>query len=160
MRQTADRLLTAIGAAILIMAVFIIGPEIETRFFPVYSTFKVDSITSLPGGQSKVTFQYTQYRWCDPMGFAWYVGEPRGAFRQLKVVPEDPEASSKIRPLRPNNSVPYIIDATASQHSGRVYGEIHNRCQPAWSFRTLIYPQRQKPPRSSRAAFSVRDGEC
>lgn len=140
MRQIADRLLTAIGAAILIMAVFIIGPEVETRFFPVYSTFKVETIEPLPGGQSKVVFEYTKYRWCDPMGFAWYVGEPGGAFRQLKVVPEDPDAGSKIRPLGVNKSVPYIIDATPSQLSGRVYGEIYNRCHPAWSSRTLIYP--------------------
>jgi hypothetical protein len=74
------------------------------------------------------------------MGFSWYVGEPGGAFRQLKVVPADLDGGSKVRPVGRSKSVPYIIDATPSQLNGRIYGEIYNRCHPAWSTRTAIYP--------------------
>lgn len=61
-------------------------------------------------------------------------------FRQLKVVAADPDASSQVKLLGRSTSVPYILDATPSQLSGRVYGEIYNRCHPGWSSRTVINP--------------------
>ena len=140
MRRIVDLVLSCIGTALIIAAVFLIGPELETRFWPVYSKFKVQTVEEQPDGTSKVTFEYTKHRWCEPLGFSWFVGEPGAAFRQLRVVPADPDESTMVRPLGRNKSVPYIIDATPSQLEGRVYGEIFNRCHPAWSSRTAIYP--------------------
>jgi hypothetical protein len=140
MRRFLDLILSGLGAAVLVVGVLILGPEIETRINPVYSKFSIQSIEELPGGMSKVVFRYRKERQCDPQGFSWYVGEPGAAFRQLKVTPADPSEASPVRPLGENTSVPYVIDATPEQLIQRGYGEIFNRCHGAWTSRTVIYP--------------------
>jgi hypothetical protein len=139
-RRFLDLVLSALGAAVLVVAVLILGPEIETRVNPVYSKFTILSIVGQPDGTSKVVFRYRKERQCDPQGFSWYVGEPGAAFRQLKVTPADPSEATPVRPIGENTSVPYVIDATPEQLIERGYGEIFNRCHAAWTSRTIIYP--------------------
>lgn len=139
-RRLLDLFLSGLGAAVLVVAVLVLGPEVETRINPVYSKFNIASIEEMPDGMSKVVFRYRKERQCDPLGFSWYVGEPGAAFRQLKVTPADPSDATPVRPLGENTSVPYVIDATPEQIRTRVYGEIFNRCHAAWTSRTVIYP--------------------
>jgi len=140
MRRFLDLTLSGLGAAVLLIAVFVLGPELETRFFPVYSKFEIERIRPIDATSSEVVFRYTKYRECAPQGFSWYMGEPGAAFRQMKVIPSDPDESPPIRPLGKNLSVPYVIDATPDQIRDRTFGEIFNRCHFAWSSRSVIYP--------------------
>ena len=140
MRRFIDLILSGLGAAVMLTAVFILGPEIETRFFPVYSKFEIESIRPVDSENSEVIFRYTKYRQCVPQGFSWYMGEPGAAFRQLRVIPSDPDESPPVRPLGRNKSVPYVIDATPDQITDRVFGEIFSNCHSAWTIKTLIYP--------------------
>lgn len=140
MRRLLDLTLSGLGAAVLLAAIFIIGPELETRFWPAYSRFEIQSIRPVNDDSSEVVFRYKKHRQCSPQGFSWYMGEPGAAFRQLKVAPVDPGESPPIRPLGKNTSVPYVIDATPEQIQTRTFGEIFARCHFAWVTRSVIYP--------------------
>ena len=140
MRRFIDLTLAGMGAALLLIAVFMFGPMLETAFYPAYSKFKIASVEPLPDGQSRVQFQYSKYRQCDPQGFSWFIGEPGAAFRQLKVTADDYKGRSTARPIGDHMSEPYVIDARPDQLKDRAFAEIYSRCHPFWLTRSSIYP--------------------
>lgn len=139
-RSALNFAITSSGAAVLFMALFILGPVVETKFFPVYSKFEIVSVEPYGKGQSLATFRFTKYRQCDPQGFAWYSGELGAAFRQLTVKMQAPTDNPAPRPLGLQETSPYIIDATPDQIRRAVFAEIYNRCHPLWTTRSEIYP--------------------
>lgn len=133
--------LTTVAAITLLVLVFTFGPVFETRFFPVYSKFKIVSVERISATTSKAVFQFTKRRQCEPQGFAWYFGEPGGAFRQLQVFIDRPKnAGNFIRPIGTQTTDPYIIEATVEQLASATFAEIYNRCHPFWLTRSEIYP--------------------
>ena len=138
-RQALNFALSSCGALVLMMGIFTIGPEIETRFWPVYSKFEIVSIEPYGKDQSLATFRYNKLRQCAPQGFAWYAGELGGAFRQLTVKTETPTTGT-VRPLGLQLSSPYVIDAKPETIRSAVFAELYSRCWPLWTTRSVIYP--------------------
>lgn len=140
---TLKRLSRALDVGIILMlvvGVFILGPWVETRFFPVYSKFQIVSVEPIGDTQAKVIFRFTKYRQCDPQGFAWYTGEIGGAFRQLAVTVNKGSPPAGIRPLGVQETSPYIIDVPAERIRNATFAEIYNRCHPFWTTRSDIFP--------------------
>jgi hypothetical protein len=140
MRKVVDVALSGFTAALILSAVFILGPEMESRLWPAYSKFTLLSVEPMPEGQSKVVFRYTKLRQCVPQGFSWFLGEPGAANRQLKVVSADGKRSSEPRPVGENTSAPYIVDAAPDEFRSRAFAEIFSQCHPVWTTRSKIYP--------------------
>lgn len=133
--------LTTLAVLVLLVAVFVIGPWIETKWFPVYSKFKIISVERISDTQSKIIFRFDKKRQCEPQGFAWYFGEPGGAFRQLQVFIDRPKGmTAAIRPLGVQTTDPYVIDASVEDIANATFAEIYNRCHPFWLTRSEIYP--------------------
>lgn len=132
-----DAVLGFLFVIVLTMVGFMVGPAVETRFFPVYSRFELLSAEETDGG-TVAQFRYEKKRQCPAQGFAWYVGELGAASRQVLVRPtERPNAP---RGLGIHVTTPYLIDAEMRQVQGGMRAEIFSRCHPFWVTRTEIYP--------------------
>lgn len=132
--------LTAAAISVLLIGFFVIGPWIETKWFPVYSKFTIISVERLDDRQSKVVFKFTKYRQCDPQGYGWYFGEPGAAFRQLKVAIDGRTTTNNIRPIGIHISDEYTMDATVEEIASATFAEIYSRCHPFWLTRSEIFP--------------------
>lgn len=122
----------------LVITGYIVGPTIETRFFPVYSRFELVSVQSVDG-KTVGQFQYEKRRQCPAQGFAWFAGEFGATSRQVEVMPTEQRAASQ--PLGMHTTVPYVFVGTSpDQVRSSMRAEIYNRCHPFWITRTEIYP--------------------
>lgn len=125
---------------VTILAVFAVGPEIETRLFPVYSKFKLVDATALPDGNTRAVFQFTKFRNCDLQGFAFFNGELGAAFSQVTTRAQGaPEL--RARPLGTQISSPYVFkEVTPEELATTVFAEIYSHCHALWITRSKVYP--------------------
>lgn len=130
-----------IAAIVITLGGFLLlGPKLETRFFPVYSKFQIFSIKQTAEGESEVVFSYTKLRNCAPAGINWFVGEPGSAFRQVDLVSVRPNNTAVNRPLGSNISVPYTVDVTPDAFRDQGFASIYSNCHPFWVTQSIIYP--------------------
>lgn len=132
-----DAVLGFLFTIVLVMVGFMVGPAIETRFFPVYSRFEL--VAAEENGEGTLAqFRYTKLRECPAQGFAWYIGELGAANRQVPVKPTT--RLNAPRSVGEHVTSPYLIEAELRQVKGGMRAEIFNRCHPFWVTRTEIYP--------------------
>lgn len=132
-----DAVLGFLFVLVVVMVGFMVGPAIETRFFPVYGKFVLIS-TETDGKGTIAQFRYEKLRECQAQGFAWYVGELGAGSRQIPVKP-----TGQINPSRSvgvHVTTPYMMDVSEEQLRNGVRAEIFNRCHPFWITRSEIYP--------------------
>lgn len=132
-----DAALGLLFTIVLVMVAFMVGPAIETRFFPVYSKFELIEASEKDGG-TIARFRYTKLRECPAQGFSWYIGELGAASRQVPVKPIT--RLNQPRTVGVHETTPYLIEAELRQVQGGMRAEIFNRCHPFWVSRTEIYP--------------------
>lgn len=136
--KTIEWLLQFVLFLVIVMVVWYVGPDLESRFRPVYSHFAIDQIYADPDG-TRVRFRYTKYRYCDPVGFTFFAGDPNNSFQPLIV-----EALDGLQPPKPlGNQVSNLYKVrgvTPEQFRMNVFGVISNRCHGLWTTRTVIYP--------------------
>ena len=130
--------LTMMMLGTLVITSFIVGPAIETRFFPVHGHFELVSVAA-KDGNTVGQFKYEKRRECPAQGFAWFAGEFGATSRQVEVMPA--ERRSSVQPLGTHVTVPYVfVGTTPDQVRSSMRAEIYNRCHPFWLTRTEIYP--------------------
>lgn len=137
-RQFFSISLITCGVLVTLMAIYAVGPNIETRFWPVYSKFRLVSVEPYGENQSRAIFEFTKLRQCEPQGASWFAGELGAAFHQLPVRIEGQQGAS--RPLGLQISKPYIIDAPPHLVEEGVFAEVYSRCFPFWTTRSQVYP--------------------
>lgn len=125
----------AIGA---IFGVFFIGPEIETRWFPVYSKFVVVSVGSDLENGSVVVVEYTRYRNCFAQGYAWYHGDFGTNYRQLDAQRIRSPGSVPSSPERTISR--FSVDITPDEFASGVWIEMFSRCHFLWTTRSVVFP--------------------
>lgn len=139
MNRALNIFLTGLWVMVLIISVYSIGPTLETRWFPVYSKFKIVTIESKDSG-IVATFEYVKRRNCDPQGYAWYNGDLSTGFKQLNVRSTRTEAGQS-RPLGQHVTTPMFIDGvTLTDMANQVVAELYSRCHPLWLTRSVVYP--------------------
>jgi len=132
--------LSVVAAMLLLMSFFTFGPLVESKFFPVYSKFRIIEAEDSPQG-ARAIFEFNKYRNCDPQGFAFYNGELGQAFHHVMVNVENTSPGSRLRPLGPQlTSVYNLRNVTVDDLKSSVFAEIYSRCHPLWITRTKIYP--------------------
>lgn len=137
--------MSAILTMVVIMSFGTIGPEIETRFFPVYTKFAVKSIERGVGGDSTtVVFRYSKLRDCVSLGSAWYLRTPDsdlGPNRPLDYsVLYPPGHTTNSRPIGRHESRPMVFATNPEEFMAQANGDIHSRCHPFWLSKTTIFP--------------------
>ncbi len=139
--KVLDTALTLAAIALFFIACAVIGPAIETRYFPVYTKFKISYIETTPDGGSIVTFSFTKLRECAPAGVNWFIGEPGGAYRQIELISNRPPDAPPInRSLGFHVSVPYKVDVAPAVLRDQGFASVYSNCHPLWVTRSVIYP--------------------
>lgn len=126
-------------AAIMLVLVWIIGPEIETRWYPAYSKF--DILDVQPGkeeGMSTITVEFNKYRDCFPQGYAWYSGDLGNMFRQIEVFSRRTPGSA-ILPVG-RHKVTLDVRVEPEEFVNGISAEIFNRCHIFWVTRSIVLP--------------------
>lgn len=132
--------LNIIIAIVMLMVFFAFGPAVESRFFPVYSRFRLISAEATERGSTMAVFEFTKFRNCDPQGYAFFNGELGQAFYQVTTrVSATPDA--RARPLGTQQSYPYeFVGITPEELRETVFAEIYSHCHALWLTRTKVYP--------------------
>lgn len=121
----------------IIVFIWVVGPWAETRWFPVYSTFKLVKIEPRIGG-STVTIQGVKLRDCVPQGYAWYAGDFGNNERELGVRSKRGNTAPSLKPGR--FEAQFEIDITPMEIMAGITAETLSRCHPFWLTRTAVYP--------------------
>lgn len=138
--RLANVVLSACGLAVFTIGFFVVGPWAETKFFPVYSKFRIISIEPSGDDASTITFEFEKNRACEPKGMAWYFGEPGTTFRQLRIDVTASGIRNRALPVGKHTSREYLMDATPDEIRDATFAEIFNTCHPFWTTRSEIYP--------------------
>ena len=135
--KAAQLMLYILGSMVLILAIFTIGPMVETRYFPVYSKFRIIETVAKEKGL-EVTARFTKFRNCDPQGFAWFIGDFKGLMQlpvRSIVLP-----GTVHRPLGTQLTAPFLVQGLAAEDLQYLYAETYHHCHPLWITRSVIYP--------------------
>lgn len=127
-----------VGVALTIMAMSTIGPELESRFYPVYDKFVILTITPIKPGWVRVQFRSTKYRICAPRGFVWFEGQ---ADETSRIV--DYDIVGERDGLLPEGdfvSLPYDMNVTEEELRTTVYAEVFSKCHFLWLTKSVVYP--------------------
>jgi hypothetical protein len=120
--------------------VLTLGPALETRYLPVFKSFKLVSVTEISPGISRVVVSFEKVRACDPAGYGWYLGtRDRGIFSEVEVRSVN-NGSNNGRPLGHQLSLPFDVSASPKDLQN-VFVNIYSRCpfQP-WVTKSEVYP--------------------
>lgn len=132
----------AIIFACTLYFVFMVGPAVETRFFPVVSKLTVTSLAADETGQAVIGAQFTKLRDCEYLGIAWYRGSPSGQFERVPVIlqRQEGDTSSPNRPTGTQRAGPWIIGMPPAEIPGNSFARLSHRCHPFWVTTTDFYP--------------------
>ena len=123
-------------AMVGVLALFTVGPILETKYFPVYSKFRIVRAEPVEGGV-RIVARFTKYRNCDPQGYGWYVGE-LGLLRQVMTRPTP--GATVHRPLGPQITSPIVVKELTMADLPYLSAEMYHHCHPLWLTRSVIYP--------------------
>lgn len=140
--QAGWRALRVIVSALAVIGAYFLffwfGPSIETRFFPVFSYFRIIDAVEIGPNQIQVRVAFDKLRQCAPAGYGWYLGHrDNGDFEEIDV----DAGSSGVRPAGRQISRPFVLHMSASDlESGAVFANVFSRCHQLWLSRTEVYP--------------------
>lgn len=120
--------------------VLTVGPAIETRFFPVFTKFEIASVSETADGGSLVVVKFTKARYCEPAGYAWFMGRrDAGQFSEIEVRSVT-MGNSVGRPVGSQTSAPFEV-AAKPEDLNHVFVNVFSRCpfQP-WITKSEVYP--------------------
>lgn len=138
MMRLLDWVLNATIAVVMLLIIFVAGPEVETRWFPAYSKFTIDDVKPTPDGEgSVVTVEFSVFRRCVPQGYAWYTGDLGLGMRLVNV--KSRALPPTMRPVGRHRSV-IDVDISPAEIMNNLYAEVFSRCHPFWVTRSVIYP--------------------
>lgn len=132
-------ILTLLFSMVVIVLFFSLGPLAEGRLFPVYSHFTIVEMTPTDEGV-KVTFRFTKFRNCDPMGYQWYADDTDGLGPGVKVLNIKRLAPPNPKPLGTQMSSPIVIEGITPLELPNVRASIFSRCHPLWVTETVVRP--------------------
>ncbi|KQT52239.1 MULTISPECIES: hypothetical protein [unclassified Aureimonas] len=121
---------------------FLVGPALETRFFPVLGKMRFTEVLAQTKDASIVRTEFEKLRSCEYMGIAWYYGAEAGVFERVSMVPiRDPnDTSSPSRPVGIARAGPWRITIPAADVRTKSFVEAFHRCHPFWTTVSKFYP--------------------
>ena len=122
--------------------IWVIGPALETKWFPVVSKLTITSLTTNDNGQATVMAEFTKLRECEYLGLAWYRGQQSGGFERVPVIlmRQEGDNSSPNRPPGTQRAGPWIIGMPPDEIAGNSFAQLSHRCHPFWVTTTDFYP--------------------
>ncbi|GGE18015.1 hypothetical protein GCM10011390_41480 [Aureimonas endophytica] len=126
----------------MLYSFFMLGPALETRYFPVVSKLHITEVDPVSKGISLVRVEFGKLRDCEYLGIAWYVGPEAGAFERVSMVPirDQDDTSAPSRPVGVHRAGPWRVTIDAEQVRGKSYVKAYHRCHPFWVTTSDFYP--------------------
>lgn len=133
----------ATGLALLTAVVFwTIGPNIETRYFPVLDKLQIVSIGSVSPTMSEIQVTFTKRRNCEYVGMSWYYRDPVTGIERVALIqgkaPGDETPPN--RPLGFQRAGPWKVGIAAGELKGKSFVQAFHFCHGLWTTRTEFYP--------------------
>lgn len=121
--------------------VYIVGPVIETRYFPVVDKLIIDKTEWQGPETTRVWASFKKLRNCEYIGIAWFRGS-RDDFRRVPVIlhREEGDRSSPNRPMGYQHAGPWDVGVPLHELPSNSFARLHHRCWPLWTSTTEFYP--------------------
>lgn len=119
-----------------------IGPALETKYWPVVTKLKIESVEPQIDGWVKIRVSFTKIRDCEYAGLGWYKGQRPDDFERVAVIIQrDPkDTGSPNRPLGKQRSGPWLIAVNKEELKYQSFAQLWHRCHPFWTTVTEFYP--------------------
>jgi hypothetical protein len=139
--------LRSLSAAVIfasaLYAIWLVGPAVETRFFPVVSklwivTHETDPVT----GDTTVTAMFTKHRPCEYIGLSWTHVLPDGTQERVAVIlgRKEGDTSSPNRPVGTTVAGPWVLPLSWDEIKNHSFAQLYHHCQPFWTTTTEFWP--------------------
>lgn len=126
------------------VTLLIVGPALETAYYPVVSVLSIDKIEPINSVSTKVWASYRKLRPCEYVGIAWYsFDEKTETIRQVGMTLAPKAIGDTSSPTRPVGHIvagPWTISMPASDIKGKSLVEVFHRCSVLWISRSHYYP--------------------
>jgi len=132
----------AIGFFATLYTIWVVGPPIETRFFPVVSKLQILSMERTPEGYAKLRAGFTKLRNCEYVGISWYVGNREASFERVAIslMRDQKDTGSPNRPLGYQRAGPWIVAISPEEVKAESFVRLSHVCHPFWVTYTDFYP--------------------
>lgn len=137
----------AIGIAFFAgLTIWIAGPVIESRYFPVATKLNVTKLTSHPAGTQIEAAYFEKLRDCEFLGISWFHRLPDGTIERVSLLPKQlaqssGEVTSLTRPLGHNKIAgPWLVSLPIRETVYHSFARIHHRCHGYWTTVSDFYP--------------------
>jgi hypothetical protein len=146
-------LVKAFCAAVIFIALFfftfVVGPQLETRYYPVVGYLQITKIEPMDDGrQSRIWVQFEKLREsCAPIEVHWYRGNRAEVFERVNFYVEKPIGGNKYfnRPAGMQRSGPWVVAIPSDEIRSNAFSDAEHRCWPFWTTRSHFYPP---PPKA------------
>lgn len=123
---------------LVIIPLFVFGPDFESRYYPVVKDFKILETYPHEESDPSITYyrvQFNKVRSCELIrGFEWYLIDNQGI--QTRVLGQ-PSADPISRPVGANNIPRYEVSNGGQQFVSQKLVMSH-RCHPFWTTYTVL----------------------
>lgn len=129
-----------------VFVVLIAGPALETKFYPVVGTLRIDKVEAVSPEISKVWASYLKLRPCEYIGTSWYrTADEDGSLDRVGMETtrrfvDGVEALPLARPLGLNRVGPWTVAMPADRIRNQSFVEVFHRCTILWVTRSQFYP--------------------
>lgn len=137
----------AIGIAFFAgLTIWMAGPTIESRFFPVATKLNITMLTSHPAGTQIEAATFTKIRDCEFLGISWFHRLKDGTIERVSLLPKNLAQSNNVvseltRPVGRNLiSGPWLVSLPLQETIYHSFARIHHKCHPYWTTVTDFYP--------------------
>lgn len=142
----APFLIKAMSAGIIVFCtvvlIYMLGPALETRFFPVVGKLQILKVETTPEGHSKIYAAFEKRRNCKYLGISWYRGSRVMGFERvpLTLYRHPGDDGSPNRPIGFQKAGPWVVAIPPDEIRSNSFAELHHSCIPLWTTVTEFYP--------------------
>ena len=124
-----------------LVAIWLLGPTVETKFFPVVGKLAITKMEAVSDTETKIWAYFFKRRSCEYVGISWFKRDGDSFVRvPLQLLRQPGDVSSPNRPVGAQTSGPWIVGIPKDQIIANSYVELQHRCGFPWLSITEFYP--------------------
>lgn len=134
--------LIAITVMVVLVTIFVSFPALESRYWPVVDTMRINRIEATDDGRAVVFASFTKLRNCEYIGITWFRADALGNLQRVPVeIMRQPwDISSPNRPVGTQSAGPWVVGISEAEIRATSFVQLAHRCHPFWTTFTNFYP--------------------
>lgn len=134
-------ILASISILLAVYSVFLVGPFLETRFFPVVNSFHILRADTVGPGKVAIDLAFNKRRSCEFISVIWYHGKPDGMFNRAIIDTTNVANIIYNRPLGNQRLGPWVLHIPRRDlFNNNSFAEVIHRCHILWPTVSRVYP--------------------